>query len=586
MESSSKWILAEADPAIVGAIARALGIHEAVARALVNRGVDCEDSARRFLDPCIGHLHDPYLFVDMRQAVSRIARAVREQESIVVYGDYDVDGITATAVLVKFLERLGGRVGAYIPNRLSEGYGLNMDAVAAIAEQGCDLLITADCGISAREEVAFGRSLGMDFLITDHHEPLAELPGAVAILNPKVSGSGYPFRDLAGVGVALKTVEAVIRAASRRPDPLVHLAGYLELAALGTIADVAPLVDENRVIARCGIAEIRSGRNQGLSAVCRIAGIDQSRVGVRDIAFRLAPRLNAAGRMGDSQLALELLLSSDRRDAVCKAEQVDSMNCDRRSIQQEILDDILSSLPPPERLDDSIIVTAGEDWHPGVVGLVASRLAEMYYRPALVLSREGEYARGSARSVPDFDIHWALEECRELLCEFGGHQQAAGLTLQWNRISQLADRLKGIAREALGEIRPERCIFIDGVLHCSDLDMELAEQLGSLGPFGEANPPPLFLMRDLPILEYRTVGAGGRHLKLVLGPMEAPVEAIAFGFGDLADQLRSERVESVDVVGEVSINEWNGRQHLQIVLCDIASAGAKDIATEGAESVN
>ena len=582
VESSSRWTIAEIDQTAVEAIGRALGLHEAVARALVNRGVDSADSARRFLDPSIEHLHDPYLFVEMKQAVSRIARAVREQQRIVVYGDYDVDGITATAVLVKFLSRLGGRVRAYIPNRLEEGYGLNKDALAAIAEQGCDLVITADCGISAREEVAFGRSLGMDFVITDHHEPPDELPDAVAILNPKVDGSGYPFRDLAGVGVALKTVEAVIRAASRRQDPLVYLPGYLDLAALGTIADVAPLVDENRVIARCGIEEIRRGRNQGLSEVCRIAGIDQASIGVREVTFGLAPRLNAAGRMGDSQLALELLLSSDRRVAAWKAQQVDSMNCDRRSIQQEILDDILSSLPPPERLSDSIIVTAGEDWHPGVVGLVASKLAEMYYRPALVLSREGEYARGSARSVPEFDIHWALEECRELLCEFGGHQQAAGLTLQWDRIPQLTDKLKTIAREALGVIRPERCIFIDGILHCSDLDMELAEQLKSLEPFGEANPPPLFLMRDLAILEYRTVGTGGRHLKLVLGRMEAPVEAIAFGFGDLADQIRSERVESVDVVGEVSMNEWNGRQHLQMILCDIASAGSKDIEPAGA----
>lgn len=575
MESSSKWVIAEADAARVEEIRRALGLHEAVAKALVIRGVDCEDSAKRFLDPDIGHLHDPYLFVEMKQAVARIARAVREQESIVVYGDYDVDGITATAVLVKFLRRLGGRVKAYIPNRLEEGYGLNAGALRAIAEQGCDLLITADCGISAREEVALGRSLGMDFVITDHHEPPAELPDAAAILNPKVAGSGYPFRDLAGVGVALKAVEAVVRAASRRPDPLVHLRDYLDLAALGTIADIVPLVGENRVIARIGIQEIRCGRNQGLSAVCRVAGIDQRSVGVREIAFGLAPRLNAAGRMGDSQLALELLLSTDRRDAAEKAEQVDSMNCDRRLIQQEILDAILSSLPSPEGLSDSIIVTAGDDWHPGVVGLVASKLVEMYYRPALVLCRDGEYAQGSARSIPGFDIYSALEECIELLSEFGGHQQAAGLTLRWDYVPRLTEKLKSIAKEALGETKPEHRIFIDGILHCSDLDMELAGHLRRLEPFGEANPPPLFLMRDLPILEYRTVGAGGRHLKLVLGRIEAPVEAIAFGFGDLAGQIWSERVESVDVVGEVSINEWNGRQHLQIVLCDIASAGTK-----------
>lgn len=575
MESSSEWVISHSDMSKVHAVQQELGIHEAVARVLVNRGVDCGGKARRFLDPGLDQLHDPYLFVQMKPAVSRIARAVRGHEKIVVYGDYDVDGITATAVLVKFLERLGGQVRAYIPDRLEEGYGLNRDAVVAIAERGCDLLITVDCGISSHEEIALGRDMGMEFIITDHHEPPPELPEAIAIIDPKVPESGYPFRDLAGVGVAFKLIEAVIRAASRRSDISAYLNEYLDLVALGTVADIVPLVDENRVIVCCGIPAIRSGRSQGLAALSRVAGIAQKRIDVREIAFALAPRLNAAGRMGDPQLALELLLSADRRDASDKAKQMDEMNRDRRTIQQKILDDVLTDLPSPDDFADSIVVAAGEDWHPGVVGLVASKITEMYCKPALVLSREGGHARGSARSIPGFDIHAALSQCSELLSEFGGHQQAAGLTVQWDDISRLTEKLKRISRESLDEESLIRRVYIDGVLSCSDLEMELARQLGRLEPFGEANPPPLFLVQGLPILEYRTVGAGRRHLKLLLGEIEAPVEAIAFGLGGIAGRIQSECVDAVDLVGEVSVNDWNGRQRLQMIVWDIASAGAR-----------
>lgn len=573
MNNSAEWIISEVDASRVRSIQQALSLHEAVARVLVNRGIDTEEAARHFLDPDLSDLHDPYLFRDMRAAVARIARAIRGQEPIVVYGDYDVDGITGTAALVKFLRRLGGLVQAYIPDR-HEGYGLNCEAVRSLADQGCKLVVTVDCGISSLEEIALGYSLGMDFIVTDHHEPPLELPSVEAILNPKVKGSGYPFPGLAGVGVAFKLIEALVRGASRRTDISGYLNDYLDLVALGTIADMVPLVDENRVIVRTGLPRIGTEQNTGLVALSRVAGIDARRLSVRDAVFSLAPRINAAGRMGSPILALDLLLSTDRYDANTRAQEIDALNNQRRSVQQEIFEDILLSLPSPDDCEDGIVVAVGDSWHPGVVGLVASKITEMYYRPTVVLSLEGEYARGSARSIPGFDIFGALRQCSDLLCEYGGHQQAAGLTVRDCNIAEFTKRLKWIARESICPEMLSRQVYIDCVLELTDLSTDLAREIERLAPFGESNPAPLFLVRGLPVLEYRTVGAGARHLKLILGTSDYSVEAIAFGSGHLTERIRSERVDSVDVVGEISVNEWNGQARLQMIVYDLASRGA------------
>jgi len=551
----------------------ALGLHEPVAKALVNRGVKTAEEARKFLDPHLSDLHDPYLFVDMKAAVSRIADAIRRQEQIVVYGDYDVDGITATAILVKFLRRLGGSVTAYIPDR-QQGYGLNCDAIRLLASQGCKLVVTADCGISSYDEVALGSSLGIDFIVTDHHEPPARLPRAVAILNPKVPGSGYPFSGLAGVGVAFKLVQAIVRVASRKPDISCYLKDYIDLAALGTIADMVPMIDENRVIVRIGLPIVASGRNHGLAALCKVAGLPANEISVRDVLFALSPRINAAGRMGSPYLALNLLLTEDGRDAYERALEMDRLNTSRKSVQQEILEDILFSLPAPADYEDAIVITIGENWHPGVVGLVASKITEMYYRPAVVLSLESGQARGSARSIPGFDMYAALCQCSDLLSEFGGHQQAAGLTVQESKIEELTDRLRCIARESLNLQSLVRRVHIDSVLTSSELNIDLARQVQLLEPFGESNPPPLFLVPRIPVLEYRTVGAESRHLKLTLGGLDSQVDAIAFGRGDFAMQILSNHIRTVDIVGEITIDAWNGRERLQMVVHDIASAGS------------
>jgi len=551
----------------------ALGLHEPVAKALVNRGVKTAEEARKFLEPHLSDLHDPYLFVDMKAAVSRIADAIRRQEQIVVYGDYDVDGITATAILVKFLRRLGGSVTAYIPDR-QQGYGLNCDAIRLLASQGCKLVVTADCGISSYDEVALGSSLGIDFIVTDHHEPPARLPRAVAILNPKVPGSGYPFSGLAGVGVAFKLVQAIVRVASRKPDISCYLKDYIDLAALGTIADMVPMIDENRVIVRIGLPIVASGRNYGLAALCKVAGLPANEISVRDVLFALSPRINAAGRMGSPYLALNLLLTEDGRDAYERALEMDRLNTSRKSVQQEILEDILFSLPAPADYEDAIVITIGENWHPGVVGLVASKITEMYYRPAVVLSLESGQARGSARSIPGFDMYAALCQCSDLLSEFGGHQQAAGLTVQESKIEELTDRLRCIARESLNLQSLVRRVHIDSVLTSSELNIDLARQVQLLEPFGESNPPPLFLVPRIPVLEYRTVGAESRHLKLTLGGLDSQVDAIAFGRGDFAMQILSNHIRTVDIVGEITIDAWNGRERLQMVVHDIASAGS------------
>ena len=341
MQSTAEWIITETDASKVRQLQTALGLCEPVARALVNRGVSTEKEARRFLQPDLSDLHDPYLFRDMKAAVTRIVRAIKQEEPIVIYGDYDVDGITGTAILVKFIRRLGGRVTSYIPDR-QEGYGLNCGAIRSLAEQGCKLVVTVDCGISSHEEIALGYSLGMEFVITDHHEPPPELPRAEAIINPKVAGSGYPFSGLAGVGVAFKVIEAIVRVASKKSDISCYLNEYLDLAALGTVADMVPMVDENRVIVRTGLPLIGEGRSHGLAALLRVAEIEGKEVSVRDALFGLAPRINAAGRMGSPYLALDLLLSTDRLDACRKAQDMDSLNQSRRGVQQEILEDIPS----------------------------------------------------------------------------------------------------------------------------------------------------------------------------------------------------------------------------------------------------
>lgn len=573
MESTAEWIISETDASKVQQIRTALELYEPVARALVNRGVNTELEARRFLQPDLSDLHDPYLFADMKVAVARIAKAIKRQEQIVVYGDYDVDGITATAILVKFLRRLGGRVTSYIPDR-QEGYGLNCDAIRLLAEQGCEVVVTVDCGISSHEEIALGYSLGMEFVVTDHHEPPPELPKVEAIINPKVAGSGYPFAGLAGVGVAFKVIEAIVRGASKKTDISCYLNDYLDLAALGTIADMVPMIDENRVIVRTGLPMVGDGRSHGLAALSKVAKIEGKGASVRDALFGLAPRINAAGRMGNPCLALDLLLSRDRLDACRKAEDMDRLNQNRKGVQQEILEGILLSLPSPLDYEDGIVITVGDNWNPGVVGLVASKITEMYYRPAIVLSREGRQARGSARSIPGFDMYAALFQCRDLLSEFGGHQQAAGLTVKEDRIDELTDRLKRIARESLDPRSLVRQIRIDSVLKASDLSIGLARQIQRLEPFGESNPPPLFLVPGFPVLEYRTVGAGSRHLKLTLGTGDSPVDAIAFGRGELAMSILSDRIEAIDVVGEVTIDEWNGRERLQMVVHDLAPAGS------------
>lgn len=577
MQSTAEWIITETDASKVRQLQTALGLCEPVARALVNRGVSTEKEARRFLQPDLSDLHDPYLFRDMKAAVTRIVRAIKQEEPIVIYGDYDVDGITGTAILVKFIRRLGGRVTSYIPDR-QEGYGLNCGAIRSLAEQGCKLVVTVDCGISSHEEIALGYSLGMEFVITDHHEPPPELPRAEAIINPKVAGSGYPFSGLAGVGVAFKVIEAIVRVASKKSDISCYLNEYLDLAALGTVADMVPMVDENRVIVRTGLPLIGEGRSHGLAALLRVAEIEGKEVSVRDALFGLAPRINAAGRMGSPYLALDLLLSTDRLDACRKAQDMDSLNQSRRGVQQEILEDILLGLPSPVDYEEGIIVAVGDDWHPGVVGLVASKITEMYYRPAVVLSRECGQARGSARSIPGFDMYDALFRCRDLLSEFGGHQQAAGLTVKEDKIDELTERLKRIARETLDLRLLVRQIHVDSVLRSPDLNMDLAKQVQRLEPFGESNPPPLFLVPNIPVIEYRTVGADLRHLKLTLGTADAPVDVIAFGQGDLAMTILNNRIETIDVVGEVTVNEWNGREQLQIIAYDFAPAGS---AVEG-----
>jgi len=542
---------------------------------LFNRGLATDAEARAFLKAEPKADTDPFQMIGMTAVVDRICYALEKNEPIAIYGDYDVDGVTATALLVQALGALGANVRGYIPNRFDEGYGLNKDALDSLQADGVKLVITVDCGIRSPEEALHARSLGLDLIISDHHHPDGEnLPAAFAVINPKQHGDPYPDKDLAGVGIAYKIVEAVIQDRSKRKEEssLFPLASLLDLVALGTVADLAPLVGENRVLVRRGLRQIRETKRQGLFSLAGVADVKINKVTAGNIGFMLGPRLNASGRLESALASFELLTTTDFMRAGQLALQLDTQNRQRQALTRTIQEQA-EAIAMGEDPEAFLLFAAHEDFNPGVVGLAASRLTELYYRPAIVAAKNADETRGSCRSIPEFHITDALDLCKDLLVRHGGHAAAAGFTVKNENLPELVARLKEIAKDQLGSKDLRQTLMADMEVPLTDLNFEVLKYLSYLEPTGYGNPDAVFVSRSARVKVARTVGSEGKHLKLTFEDERgATYDSIGFRMGHLKPDLPPR----VDILYHLEANEYNGRTTLQLNLKDLKPAGIPD----------
>jgi single-stranded-DNA-specific exonuclease len=569
---SKRWEIASKDPKVAEKLAAALQIRPLAARLLVNRGITTIEAAHEFLAPSLQRLHDPYLMHGMAEAVDRLIRSLRSQESIVIYGDYDVDGITATAVLRWFFHDIGVAVPYYLPHRMREGYGLNAEAVRKLAEAGTRVLITVDCGITGHEEVQLARRLGMDVIVTDHHQVPPTLPDAVAVLNPHQSECGYPAKELSGVGIAFKLVMALrgrLRQEPRWANKTPNLRRHLDLVALGTIADIAPLLGENRILVKHGLQELTRTQKLGVQTLKRVARIAEQDIGPRQVGFSLAPRLNAAGRLAAAKAGVELLLSEDAVEAEKLALYLDSVNRERQAVQTQIYAEAKAALETDGGIDNRwAIVLASDRWHPGVVGIVASKLVEEYGRPTVLIGLEGDTGKGSGRSIAAFHLYKALVDCQEWLAGFGGHEHAAGLRIHREQVPRFAAALNRVAREQLTEADCIPLLAIDAEVRLEEIDDTLLEFIAQLEPFGEGNPQPVLLARGVEVVGVPTVvGRERQHLRLTLRQGGMILPSIGFALGG---RLTQAKTGVLDIVFSPQRHMWNGREEHQLVLRDLA----------------
>ncbi len=555
-----KWEFYEVDETKIEEISKKHNVSKLLARVLVNRGIIDDEDINVFLNPTRKDFHDPYLMPDMKKAVDRIEIAIKEKQKIIIYGDYDVDGITSITVLKRFLEERGLQVDYYVPNRLQEGYGLNKEAITQIAENGHKLMITVDCGISGIEEIEYSNSLGIETIITDHHEPLEELPNAIAIIDAKRKDNQYPFRGLAGVGVVFKLIQAI--GMRLNLDEKEYLK-YLDIVCVGTISDIVPLVDENRVIASLGLKLIQVTRNVGLKSLLKAIGYKN--INSMAVSFGIAPRINACGRMGFQGEALKLFLTDNIVQAEVITEKLNSYNAERQAKERIIFDEAIESLQNVDMNNLNTIVLAGKGWHHGVIGIVASKLTEKFFKPTILLALEDDIAKGSGRSIPGFDLHSALCTSSKYLEKYGGHEMAVGLSLKKENLEEFKKAFEEIAKDYnIKEILP--VIYVDSEITASDMNKETVEQLNKLEPFGEANKTPIFLYKNLKIDSIRALSEG-KHLKITLKDNNCMVSAIGFNMGNLADEYLIG--DKVDIIGTLEVNSFNGIETIQINLKDI-----------------
>lgn len=546
------------------ALAKELGVSSVLARLLWNRGLRTAENARRFLDPeHLQDFYDPFLMKDMDKAVARIEKAIEDGEHITIYGDYDVDGMTSSSLLCTCLQSFGADVDVYIPDRFREGYGFNRAALEHIAERS-SLLVSVDCGITSVEDVA-GLQGKLDIVVTDHHLPGGELPHACAVVNPHREDDEYPDKNLCGVGVAFKLCNALSETIQHKP-----WTQGLELVALGTVADIVPLLGENRKIVRLGLARMAETKNLGLRALMDVAGVDPAAVTAEQVGFQLAPRLNAAGRMDSAMLGSRLLRTQDAAEAQELADRLNALNQERQAVEQDILARAEEQLAGEDMETLPAIVLAGEGWHSGVIGIVASRLVETYYKPVILLSIDGDMAKGSCRSIEGLlHMHDALAACAEHLTQFGGHAQAAGLSLQTADIPAFRAAFCAYARAHLKEEDYTPVARIEFEMQPLDVTLDLIEEIARLEPYGEGNPKPLFGARSLRGEGARAIGKDRTHLKFFLSGREQSIEMLWWSHAALADFVNA---EPLDIVYKPSINEWQGNRRVQAIVDSLRPA--------------
>jgi single-stranded-DNA-specific exonuclease len=561
-----KWELApEPDPILVEQLSSELSLPPVAARILLSRGLDTKSKAENFLNPSMEKLLDPFLLLDMERGVDRIIRALRNKEKIMIFGDYDVDGITSTSLLYLILNKLGADVTYYLPNRLIDGYGLSEEGILEAERRGVRLIISVDCGITAVEEVTFARERGIDTVITDHHEPKEILPQASAIINPKALEHEYPGGELSGVGVAFKFAQAIYRKLGQDESELDE---HMDLVALGTAADIVPLVGENRIFTKFGMAQIARTNKPGLKSLIFVSGILGQKIGTGQVVFILAPRINAVGRLGDADLAIKLLTTKDESKASEIARLLDEENQRRKSIDETTLREALDMIDQDVDLNrDKAIVLASSGWHQGVIGIVASRLVERFHRPTIMIAIEGEEGKGSARSIPGFHLYEALRECSDCLAKYGGHKYAAGLSILPEKIDLFRDKFRRICDKKLSgdDLIPK--LSIDSQLELDQINPELVGVLDIFAPFGPQNMRPIFMTRNLQVWGEPHV-VGNNHLRLRV-KKEGPVfDCIGFGMGDMVKILCMKGIR-IDLAYVVETNYWNDTYKIQLRIKDL-----------------
>jgi len=559
------WVLkVSGNEAVIASLSKELGIDRPLAQLLVQRGITTFEEAKIFFRPDLSNLHDPFLMKDMDVAVQRILEAIQSGEKVLVYGDYDVDGTTAVALVYKFFKDHLKEIDYYIPDRYDEGYGVSEKGIDYAAQYGITLVIALDCGIKAVDKIDYARKKGIEFIICDHHNPGDEVPDAIAVLDPKQADCNYPYKDLSGCGVGLKLVQAYCKATGQ-PDERIY--DYLDLVVVSIASDIVPITGENRIMAYYGLKKLNESPSLGLRAIKEVAGIDRKQIDIEDIVFKIGPRINAAGRMESGKKSVDLLVCDNSKDAAIISEKINNFNLDRRSIDMEITRQAIEMIRASNKLQErNSTVLYNPDWHKGVIGIVASRLLEHYYKPTVILTRSNGFATGSARSVSGFDLYKAIESCSDLLENFGGHKYAAGLTMKIKNIQKFTDRFEKIVSE---NIDPELLIpvlEIDTELQLMEINDKFFRVLKQFQPFGPENLSPIFLSENVVDNGYgRTVGNNGEHLKLTLIQEENPFKvfpAIAFHQGQ--DFQKINKGAPFDICYQLMENDFRGRVSLQI----------------------
>jgi len=565
-----RWIKQEPSQPLREALCAGLSISPATASILLNRGIEGPEEADKFLRASLDDLIEPFELSGMDLVVKRVLQAIKNDEQMLVFGDYDADGITATALLVEFFKDIGKRARYYIPRRLDEGYGISFQSLEKIRNSGVKLIITVDCGVSSVDEIRAAKTMGLDVIVTDHHEPPDVLPDAVAIINPYLKDSNYPFKGLAGVGVALKLAQAVLAGLDGKEkagpglDP--RLYKYLDLVALGTISDVVPLKGENRILVKHGLEFMKNSSREGIKSLKEVSMVSDSRITAGTVSFKMAPRLNASGRLGEAYLAVKLLLTDNPQEANAIALELDKMNRERQKIEEDILDDARSMVCTDADSGCRAIVLASDQWHQGVIGIVASKLVDEFYMPTVLIAMAEDIGKGSARSIPGFHMQNGLEKCSSHLQAFGGHKFAAGLSICREKLPLFKEDFENLVKNTLTDDDFIPMVRVDSEVRLGELDWKLYDEITSLAPFGAGNPEPVMKAESVEVLYPKMVGRN--HVRMRLSQDGFTVGAIGFNMGGIYQSLAMSRI-LVDAAFSLDINEWQGERRLQLNLKDV-----------------